>query len=86
MLNLSSNKAQLFQDLLNSSNKSFNTGRSFQGPQIAADVLIPDMNVYGSIKIAPPTPYSPEARLNTFNVRKDYPQLPEVGTPYRRSG
>ena len=86
MLNLSGNKAQLFQDLLNSSNKAFNTGRSFQVPQIAADVIIPDMNADGSFKIAPPTPYSPEARLNTFNVKKDYPQLPEVGTPYRAFG
>ena len=42
MLNFSTNKAQLFQDLLNSQDKSFNAGLSFQGPQIAADVLIPD--------------------------------------------
>ena len=87
MLNLSGNKAQLFQDLLNSSNKSFNTGSSFQGPQIAANVLIPDMNPDGSFKIAPPNPYNHgPSRINTFNVNKDYPQLPERGTPYRAFG
>jgi hypothetical protein len=73
--------------LLNSSNKSFNTGSSFQGPQIAANVLIPDMNPDGSFKIAPPNPYNPgPSSLNTFNVNKDYPQLPERGTPYRAFG
>jgi len=53
---------------------------------LAAEVLVPDMNSDGSFKVAPPTPYRPEASVNTFNVRKDYPQLPDVGTPYRAFG
>ena len=60
MLNLSGNKAQLFQDLLNSSNKSFNTGISFQGPQIAADVLIPDSTRRFSSNVTQDYPQLPE--------------------------
>ena len=60
MLNLSRNKAQLFQDLLNSSNKSFNTGLSFQGPQIAADVLIPNAAGQFSSNIKQDYPQLPE--------------------------
>ena len=60
MLNLSGNKAQLFQDLLNSSNKSFNTGISFQGPQIAADVLIPDSTRRFSGNVTQDYPQLPE--------------------------
>jgi len=53
---------------------------------IAADVLVPDMNPDGSFKVAPSTPYRPEPSVNTFNIKKDYPQLPDVGTPYRALG
>jgi hypothetical protein len=60
MLNLSGNKAQLFQDLLNSSNKSFNTGLSFQGPQIAADVLIPDASRQFGSNVKQDYPQLPE--------------------------
>ena len=53
---------------------------------LAANVLVPDMNPDGSFKVAPPTKYRPEASVNTFNVHKNYPQLPDVGTPYRAFG
>jgi hypothetical protein len=53
---------------------------------IAADVLIPDINPDGTFKIRPPSPYNPTPDVNTSNIRKNYPQLPDVGVPYRAFG
>jgi len=71
MLTSSTNKIQLFQDLLNNQNKSFNAGVSFQGPQIAADVLIPDATrEYGSnvIKDYPQLPKQGDTRYRAFGL------------------
>ena len=72
MLNVSLDRANLFQNLLNQS-KGFNPGQSFKGPEIAADVLIPDpKSTYGAYGA---------------NIKQNYPQLPERESgPYRVIG
>ena len=71
MRNFSVDKAQLFEDLLISQGKSFNAGLSFQGPQIAAEVAIPDVTreyATNVIKDYPQLPKQEGTRYKAFGL------------------
>ena len=74
MRNFSVDKAQLFEDLLISQGKSFNAGLSFQGPQIAAEVAIPDVTreyATNVIKDYPQLPKQEGTRYKAFGLFGD---------------